>query len=84
MISDRFLIIGLKNYFSMVYFFILFLFLFYFNEINFFRIASDAVYDNVELDELMMQMRDAETLEEQGDILHYLVCISSIFRFFYN
>lgn len=37
------------------------------------RVASDAVYENVELEELLLQMREAETLEEQGDILHYLV-----------
>lgn len=37
------------------------------------RVASDAVYENVELEELMMQLREAENLEEQGDILHYLV-----------
>ncbi|KAK7066265.1 Phosphorylase b kinase regulatory subunit alpha, partial [Halocaridina rubra] len=36
-------------------------------------VASDAVYENVDMDELLMQMREAETLEEQGDILHYLV-----------
>ncbi|XP_045106371.1 probable phosphorylase b kinase regulatory subunit alpha isoform X24 [Portunus trituberculatus] len=37
------------------------------------RVASDAVYENVDLEELMMQLREAENLEEQGDILHYLV-----------
>ncbi|XP_042227073.1 probable phosphorylase b kinase regulatory subunit alpha isoform X4 [Homarus americanus] len=37
------------------------------------RVASDAVYENVDLEELLLQMREAETLEEQGDILHYLV-----------
>ncbi|CAL4060069.1 unnamed protein product, partial [Meganyctiphanes norvegica] len=37
------------------------------------RLASDAAYENVELEELLLQMREAETLEEQGDILHYLV-----------
>lgn len=41
--------------------------------ILFFRVASDAVYENVDLEELMMQLREAENLEEQGDILHYLV-----------
>lgn len=37
------------------------------------RVASDAVYENVEFEELLLQMREAESLEEQGDILHYLV-----------
>ncbi|KAK4317525.1 hypothetical protein Pmani_011373 [Petrolisthes manimaculis] len=37
------------------------------------RVASDAVYENVDLEELMLQMREAENLEEQGDIIHYLV-----------
>ncbi|KAK8725762.1 hypothetical protein OTU49_010467 [Cherax quadricarinatus] len=37
------------------------------------RVASDAVYENVDLEELLLQMREAESLEEQGDILHYLV-----------
>lgn len=37
------------------------------------RVASDAVYENVDIEELMLQMREAESLEEQGDILHYLV-----------
>lgn len=37
------------------------------------RVASDAVYENVDLEELMLQLREAENLEEQGDILHYLV-----------
>lgn len=40
----------------------------------FLRVASDAVYENVDLEELMLQLREAENLEEQGDILHYLVC----------
>nr|XP_045617193.1 probable phosphorylase b kinase regulatory subunit alpha isoform X1 [Procambarus clarkii] len=37
------------------------------------RLASDAVYENVDFEELLLQMREAESLEEQGDILHYLV-----------
>ncbi|XP_076064896.1 putative phosphorylase b kinase regulatory subunit alpha isoform X4 [Oratosquilla oratoria] len=37
------------------------------------RVASDAAYENVELEELLTQMREVDTLEEQGDILHYLV-----------
>lgn len=41
------------------------------------RVASDAVYENVDLEELMLQLREAENLEEQGDILHYLVGVSS-------
>lgn len=32
------------------------------------------MYENVDLEELMLQLREAENLEEQGDILHYLVC----------
>lgn len=42
--------------------------------LSFLRVASDAVYENVDLEELMLQLREAENLEEQGDILHYLVC----------
>ncbi|KAF2355588.1 Glycoside hydrolase family 15/Phosphorylase b kinase regulatory chain family [Trinorchestia longiramus] len=37
------------------------------------RTASDCQYDNVELNDLLLQFREAESLEEQGDILHYLV-----------
>lgn len=33
------------------------------------------MYENVDLEELMLQMREAESLEEQGDIIHYLVSI---------
>nr|XP_053648481.1 LOW QUALITY PROTEIN: probable phosphorylase b kinase regulatory subunit alpha [Cherax quadricarinatus] len=43
------------------------------SEIGKHRVASDAVYENVDLEELLLQMREAESLEEQGDILHYLV-----------
>jgi hypothetical protein len=35
----------------------------------------------VELNDLLLQFREAESLEEQGDILHYLVGIVLISRF---
>jgi hypothetical protein len=37
------------------------------------RTQSDAQYENTEVDELISMLRDTEQLEEQGDILHYLV-----------
>ncbi|CAG0913697.1 unnamed protein product [Notodromas monacha] len=37
------------------------------------RTQSDAVYENTETEELLSMLKDAESLEEQGDILHYLV-----------
>jgi phosphorylase kinase alpha/beta subunit len=37
------------------------------------RTQSDAIYENTETDELLSMLKDADSLEEQGDILHYLV-----------
>ncbi|CAG7717610.1 unnamed protein product [Allacma fusca] len=37
------------------------------------RTTSDAQYENTEVDELVAMLRETDLLEEQGDILHYLV-----------
>uniref|UniRef100_A0A646QCY3 Phosphorylase b kinase regulatory subunit n=1 Tax=Hemiscolopendra marginata TaxID=943146 RepID=A0A646QCY3_9MYRI len=36
------------------------------------RILSDAQYENVDIDELVNTLKETDSLEEQGDILHYL------------
>ena len=40
---------------------------------------SDAAYENIELEELLIQLRETEVLEDKGDILHYLVCLQKIY-----
>lgn len=37
------------------------------------RTHSDAQYEHTEVDELLHMLRDSESLEEQGDILHFLM-----------
>jgi len=37
------------------------------------RTQSDAQYEHTEVDELLHMLRDSDSLEEQGDILHFLV-----------
>ena len=37
------------------------------------RTVSDAHYENTEIEELLLMLKESESLEEQGDILHYLV-----------
>lgn len=37
------------------------------------RTCSDAQYENTEVDELLHMLKDSESLDEQGDILHFLV-----------
>lgn len=37
------------------------------------RTQSDAQFENTEVEELLAMLRETENLEEQGDILHYLV-----------
>ncbi|ODN06538.1 putative phosphorylase b kinase regulatory subunit alpha [Orchesella cincta] len=37
------------------------------------RTHSDAQFENTEIEELITMLRETESLEEQGDILHYLV-----------
>lgn len=37
------------------------------------RTMSDKHYDNVNDDDLLVMFKETESLEEQGDILHYLV-----------
>nr|CAH0099835.1 unnamed protein product [Daphnia galeata] len=37
------------------------------------RTYSDAQYENTEVDELLHMLKDSESLDEQGDILHFLV-----------
>lgn len=38
-----------------------------------YRTTSDAQFENTEVDELLLMLRETENLEEQGDIIHYLV-----------
>jgi len=38
-----------------------------------FRMVSEAQYADTEVEELIAMLRDGESLEEQGDILQYLV-----------
>ncbi|CAG0893584.1 unnamed protein product, partial [Darwinula stevensoni] len=38
-----------------------------------YRTVSDAHYENTEIEELLLMLKESESLEEQGDILHYLV-----------
>lgn len=40
---------------------------------HFNRTQSEAQFENTEVDELLAMLRDTENLEEQGDIIHYLV-----------
>jgi phosphorylase kinase alpha/beta subunit len=37
------------------------------------RLTSDAHYADTEVEELLIMLRETEHLEEQGDILQYLV-----------
>lgn len=37
------------------------------------RIINEANYENTEVEELIAMLRDTDSLEEQGDILQYLV-----------
>lgn len=37
------------------------------------RLASEAQYADTEVEELLTMLRETESLEEQGDILQYLV-----------
>lgn len=42
-------------------------------ERDFFRLASETQYADTEVEELLTMLRESEHLEEQGDILQYLV-----------
>lgn len=42
-------------------------------EQDFFRLASETQYADTEVEELLTMLRESEHLEEQGDILQYLV-----------
>lgn len=39
----------------------------------FWRTQSDSQFENTEMEELLSMLRETESLEEQGDIIHYLV-----------
>jgi phosphorylase kinase alpha/beta subunit len=38
-----------------------------------YRTESESAFEHTELDELLSMLRETDILEEQGDILHYLV-----------
>lgn len=40
---------------------------------SFIRVASETQYADTEVEELLTMLRETENLEEQGDILQYLV-----------
>lgn len=45
------------------------------------RIPSDTQYADTEVEELLAMLRETESLEEQGDILQYLVHFQSFIEF---